>query len=70
MRPLRRPTMKGATARIVLAVPVRLMSIWSRQSASSISIRGLKAWMPATAASTSIRPNAVLTASACTCNAA
>lgn len=47
---------QGATARMALKVPLRLTSIWSCQSVSSISRIGLKAWMPALAKRMSILP--------------
>src|SRR5579875_376921 len=46
MRPYLRSTMCGAKARIVLAVPLRLLSITSRQSESCISSRGIQRWTP------------------------
>ncbi len=57
MRPPPRRTIAGAKARSAFAVPVRLTSSWSCQSASSISSSGLKAWIPALANRTSIPPN-------------
>ena len=54
----------GANARSAFAVPVRFTSIWSCQSASSISSSGLNAWMPALANRMSSPPNMCSTWSA------
>ena len=49
IRPPPRRTSAGANTRSTFAVPVRFTSIWSCQSASSISRIGRNAWMPALA---------------------
>src|ERR1700722_9866273 len=57
IRPFFFTTILGAKARIVFAVPFRLLSITSRQSASSISKRGFQRWIAALATTMSILPN-------------
>src|SRR5579875_332723 len=70
IRPPPRSTSSGAKARSVFAVPVRLTSIWSCQSASAISSSGRNAWMPAFAKRMSIPPNSSRTLSAAARSAA
>lgn len=55
-RPFFRATIFDAKARTVLAVPLRLLSITSRQSESCISRSGIQRWIVASATRTSILP--------------
>jgi hypothetical protein len=59
MRPPPRRTSSGANTRSTLAVPLRLTSIWSCQSRSSISRIGLNAWIPAFAKTMSTPPHSL-----------
>ena len=56
MRPFFFVTIFGAKARMVLAVPLRLFSITSPQSASVISRSGTQRWIAASATTMSILP--------------